>query len=145
MKKKLTVGYFKKQDGQQTNIPRFNQFPKHFFCQNGEVINLKNGKTVKPWVKDNHLYVALNYKRKRVQDKLGRLIALLYVANPNGYKKYIHKDGNLKNVGCNNLAWVSDDYQQISQRLDESIKWLAIVLLLSFVGFVTMLIFTFLA
>lgn len=145
MKTKLTVGTFKIKNGPTTGIPKFNQFPKHFFCGNGEVINLTNGNLVKPYVKDNHLWIALNYKGKRVQAKLGYLMALLYLPNPKNYKYLTYKDGNMKNVSINNLAWVSEKNKKTSQNLDTIIFWLAIALLVSLIGFVTMLIFTFLS
>lgn len=49
--------------------------------------------------------IDLNGARKRVQ--VHRLVATIYVPNPNGKLEVNHKDGNKKNCHASNLEWVT--------------------------------------
>ena len=61
--------------------------------------------------KNSHGYVSLNLhsdgSEKPKAVKLHRLIAIAFVANPNGYDCVDHLDGNKLNNSASNLEWVS--------------------------------------
>ena len=76
----------------------------------GEVINKHTGKTLKPQPNGK------GYLRFAVQTDLGkrfvfvhRLVANLYVPNPDGKPQVNHIDGNKRNNCAENLEWVTNE------------------------------------
>jgi len=53
---------------------------------------------------EGFLLVDLLYN-KRYRQYVHRLVAEKYLDNPNNYEHVLFKDGNIKNVHCNNLEW----------------------------------------
>lgn len=71
----------------------------------GEVINLKWGRKVKPQPNGKgYLRVVIGKKRYFVH----RLVAERYVPNPDGKDQINHKDGNKLNNNADNLEWVTN-------------------------------------
>lgn len=71
----------------------------------GEVINLKWGRKVKPQPNGKgYLRVVIGKKRCFVH----RLVAERYVPNPDGKDQINHKDGNKLNNNADNLEWVTN-------------------------------------
>lgn len=86
---------------------------EYFVTENGEVfkVDTRNGKT-----SECYYHIAHGYKRIRVMDidtntrkylRVGRLVALYYVTNPNPkeYDIVNHIDGNKRNDHYTNLEW----------------------------------------
>lgn len=73
----------------------------------GEVINLKTGKIIKPWIRSGYYNCRCGSKGKKFQ--VHREVALKYVVNPDpeNKKEVNHKDGNKLNNHFSNLEWVS--------------------------------------
>lgn len=63
--------------------------------------------------RDGYLDVKLNYKRYLVH----RLVAILFVENPNESPQVNHKDGNRANANVNNLEWVTQ-FQNMKHAVD---------------------------
>lgn len=71
----------------------------------GDVINNHNGRKVKPQPNGK------GYLRVSIGGKLcfvHRLVAELYVPNPNNKPQINHKDGNKQNNRADNLEWVTN-------------------------------------
>ncbi|HEY4876659.1 MAG TPA: hypothetical protein VIH86_13865 [Puia sp.] len=85
------------------NLSRYRIYP------NSEVLNMKTNKIVKPSIFDNKqifsLYDDTNKKRTFT---LHKLVATLFVPNPNNYKMIRHNDGNKLNNYASNLEWVKN-------------------------------------
>ncbi len=73
--------------------------------ENGEIINNKNGKKVRPQPNGKgYLRVSIGGKLRFVH----RLVAEKYIPNPENKPQVNHKDGNKLNNSVNNLEWVSN-------------------------------------
>lgn len=86
-------------------IPNFENYS---VTMSGRVINNTTKKCKKP--SDNHsgkgyLYVDLYNNGKRKRFYIHRLVAELYISNPDNKPYVNHIDGNPKNNKCENLEW----------------------------------------
>lgn len=79
----------------------------------GNIVNLISNKTLKREVlKKGYLRVKLSYKINK-KFLLHRLVALIFLPNPNNLPQVNHKDGNKQNNCVNNLEWCSNDYNRL--------------------------------
>jgi hypothetical protein len=73
--------------------------------ENGEIINNKNGKKLKPQPNGKgYLRVSIGGKLQFIH----RLVAEKYIPNPENKPQVNHKDGNKLNNSVDNLEWVSN-------------------------------------
>lgn len=78
---------------------------KYNVTENGDVINIRTGKKLKPRVKDNHyLFVTLCEDKQR-HKYIHRLVAEKFIPNPLGLPQVNHLDGNKQNNHYLNLEW----------------------------------------
>ena len=76
--------------------------------RNGDVVGIYKGKVVKkPILEDSEGFLMVNLGLTYGNHKqfIHRLVAEKYLDNPNNYEHVLFKDGNIKNVHCNNLEW----------------------------------------
>lgn len=80
----------------------------------GSVLNTITNKLLSHSV-DNHGYVIiqLQQKCKRKNFKLHRLLAVLFIPNPDNLPVVNHKDGNKLNNELSNLEWVTYLYNNV--------------------------------
>ena len=74
----------------------------------GKIKNVKTGKFLKLFEnKSGYLTVSLCQNRKQATFRVHRLVALMFIDNPDCKKEVNHKDGNKKNNNINNLEWMT--------------------------------------
>ena len=74
----------------------------------GKIKNIKTGKFLKLVEnKSGYLAVSLCQNRKKATFSVHRLVALMFIDNPDCKKEVNHKDGNKKNNNINNLEWMT--------------------------------------
>ncbi len=93
-------------------------FDNYNISSNGEVHNTKSNKVLSGNIKEGFYRVSMkNNDGTQKEYRLHRLIADLFIPNPNNYEFIKHKDGNKLNNNINNLEWVEmlicTDNQQI--------------------------------
>lgn len=82
----------------------YKNFTEYLFYQNGDVYSKKKDRFLKP-TKDTYLRIALTDKGRTTNFYLHRVIAELFVPNPNNKPQVNHKDGNKLNPHYLNLEW----------------------------------------
>ena len=99
---------------EKNNYKILNNFSNYGIKNDGTTINLKNNRIISQVPsRDGYLYIKLvNDQGKRVSLRLNRVVAILYVKNPNPNKfiEVNHKDRNIKNNNYLNLEWCSSKY-----------------------------------
>ena len=75
----------------------------------GNVKSLYSNKILKPSI-DKYGYTRFSATKDKIQKTLiiHRLVAKLFIPNPNNLPQVNHKDGNKKNNCKNNLEWCTD-------------------------------------
>ena len=87
-------------------------FPEYIIFSSGEVFSLLTYKFLKA-VPDTQGYLRLRLKNRVGCFKdvlLHRLVAMLFVSNPNNLPEVNHKDENRQNPCANNLEWCTHVY-----------------------------------
>ena len=75
----------------------------------GEVFSLKNNRILKPrYTKDGYVYHRFSNGSEEQKDiRIHRLVAMLWIDNPNNLETVNHKDGNKQNNHYSNLEWMN--------------------------------------
>lgn len=66
-------------------------------------------KILEPKLSSRYVSYSLNKNKECFYLLANRMVALLFVPNPNNYNELIHIDGNIFNNSSDNLKWVSDE------------------------------------
>lgn len=86
-------------------------FPNYLISNMGNVKSVRTGLPVKPYLSGRGYYYVRCYKRqggsKGTDFLVSRLVASLWLDNPEEKKEVNHKDGNKANNAYNNLEWSS--------------------------------------
>lgn len=87
---------------------------EHYIINNkGNIINTKTGCILKPHLNTHGYYkVELCKNSIRKTFHIHRLVAELFVPNPNNYNVVNHKDETRTNNDANNLEWCTPKYNQ---------------------------------
>lgn len=92
-------------------------FDNYYVSENGDIKLVKNNKEriIKPIDNGNgYLYVTLYRNKTASKNKyIHRLVAALFVSNPNNYKVVNHKDCNKKNNIYSNLEWGTSKHNSL--------------------------------
>lgn len=81
--------------------------------EGGQIKSLRSGKILKTRTDSKgkgYAYVNLNYNGKKVTRQVHRLVAQVFLPNPNNLPCVNHKDENPANNNVNNLEWCSYSY-----------------------------------
>ena len=85
-----------------------NEFNNYAISNLCNVKNLTTNRILKPQIdRYGYVYVALANKGFNKKKKVHRLMAEIFVKNPQNKKEVNHKDGNPKNNLAENLEWVT--------------------------------------
>lgn len=85
---------------------------KYFVCENGDIINSKTNKKLKPQNNGNgYLKVTLSIDGGQIQRYVHRLVAECFLLNKS--LQVNHKDGNKENNNIENLEWCTNSENQI--------------------------------
>ena len=78
---------------------------------NGEVVNIKTGKVLKPCKNaGDYFQVCLNKNGKQKNFYIHRLVAQAFIPNPDNLPCVNHKDENKTNNNVENLEWCTHEY-----------------------------------
>lgn len=93
------------------NFKSLDFYDKNYLInEDGKVYSLYTNKFLNPSKSDKgYLYVTLKGLKKF---RVHRLVALMFLCNPNNLPQINHKDGNKENNNVDNLEWCSNDYNQ---------------------------------
>jgi len=101
-------------DKQEQSLPQefvvIPQSPIHAINKKGEVIRIRTRKVIKPSInKKGYFQVCLQNKKSY---RIHRLVAELFVPNPDNKPQVNHLDGNKLNNHFTNLKWVTNEENQ---------------------------------
>ncbi len=78
---------------------------------NGEVINIKTGRVLKPRKNNNgYLHVSLYKNGEPKQFQIHRLVAEAFIPNPENLPEVNHRDEDKTNNSVDNLEWCTHEY-----------------------------------
>ena len=93
------------ENGDWRQIPNCSNF---FLSRNGEIYNNKLKHNVKPYLLNGYRYVKLRNDEKRyINLRLHRLMAQVFIDNPDNHPVADHIDRNKDNNDLTNLRWVT--------------------------------------
>jgi len=83
-------------------------YPNYIITNNGKVYNSKRNKYLVPAKGENgYMYIGMSDRKKRMSFSVHRLVALLFIDNPNNYLEVNHKDFDKANNHVDNLEWIT--------------------------------------
>ena len=85
-------------------------YPNYSVNHLGEVFNNKTGRKLKQTVKKGYCLVYLYNEKGRKSFLVHRLVANIFIPNPNNLPEVNHKDENPLNNSVENLEWCSPKY-----------------------------------
>ena len=86
--------------------PIKNYEEKYLVSPYGEVYSIKSKRLLTPQLTEKgYLTVELRKNRKRKVARVHRIVAEVFIANPDSLKEINHKDGNKQNNHISNLEW----------------------------------------
>lgn len=86
---------------------------KYRISSKGRAQNTKRGNFLNPYSNKTHPYPCVTFTKGKDSHKtikLHRIVAEMFLINPNGYKHINHKDENPGNFDINNLEWCTQQY-----------------------------------
>lgn len=99
---------------------KHSDFDNYNISSNGEVHNTKFNIVLSGGIKEGYYRVKMkNNNGIKKEYRLHRLIAELFIPNPNNYEFIKHKDGNKLNNNINNLEWVKMLICTDNQKIDK--------------------------
>lgn len=97
-------------------------FPNYQIFEDGSVLNTSTGKLKTKRLVRGYHYVDLHNKEKRLNLRLGRLVAMHFISNPKNLPQINHIDGNCLNDCASNLEWVTVSENQLHKNKLARIK-----------------------
>lgn len=92
-------------------VEQWKDFNKYKVSNYGNVVNSKTGRPIKPHLNDmGYPRVALYIDGKVKNYKIARLVAELFIPNPDNLPEVNHKDENKLNSHVDNLEWCDRHY-----------------------------------
>lgn len=83
-------------------------YTNYYIYDNGDVLNATTNKILKGSIGENgYKYYRLSKDNQKTMHYAHRLVADMFLDNPNNLPVVNHKDGNKLNNNINNLEWVS--------------------------------------
>lgn len=83
-------------------------YENYCIYDNGDIVNITNGKILKGSIGENgYKYYRLSKNNQKKMFYCHRLVAQLFLPNPNNLPVVNHKDGNKQNNSVENLQWVT--------------------------------------
>lgn len=86
------------------------EFGKYTICSDGVVLGQKGEVLKLATTQDGYVILNTYDHCKQMSYRLHRLIAKLYIPNPNNYPQVNHKDGNKLNNCIDNLEWCTQSH-----------------------------------
>lgn len=97
-------------------------FNKYEISKCGEIRNVKTKKILSSTISSDYYSNSISDNdKKRHKFRIHRLVALVYLDNPNNYKIVNHKDGNKLNNNVDNLEWCNHS-QNILHAIKNGLK-----------------------
>jgi len=82
-------------------------FPNYQISEDGTIYNKKTGRELKQSLAAGYREIGLCKEGKRKHKYIHRLLAEIFIENPNNYSQIDHVDKNKLNNSLNNLRWVT--------------------------------------
>lgn len=95
---------------------RAEELERYHVSESGVVTNRLTGRVLKSCKSSAYPRVTLSVDRVKRQISVHRLVALLYIPNPENKPCVNHKDGNKQNSHVSNLEWVTYSENEVHAR-----------------------------
>jgi hypothetical protein len=88
--------------------------------ENGDVVNIKTGRVLKPQTRGKYKKIVLHHPShpNHYQGSLHRLVASVWIPNPENKPQVDHIDRNPLHNAVSNLRWVSRSENQLNRTSD---------------------------